>query len=281
MDIYCSLYLIRTNPFTNMHRRNQPGNFSRRSSLGVRLSGRDAIELLEVIQRSLLCVSKEDLADLFPLIQVICPFDYACGMLGYSEEGHIIVKDKFNFSYPTEFIKVYNSRDYFQVDTVVKENFAAYRLQCWDIKRKRPSQPEHLVSFAANFNIKSGFASGSGPFGRGKYGSLFSFANLSNKKMDKRTEAVLEVLIPHLHLAFSQVCDKKQVDNVPISISKREREVLDWMKQGKSSWDISRILGISQSTVNFHIYNVMQKVGTSNRPQTIAVAARMGLIDLD
>jgi hypothetical protein len=79
-----------------LHRRNQPGNFSRRSSLGVRLSGRDAIQLLEVIQRSLFCVSQEDLADLFPLIQAICPFD-ACGMSGYSEEEHIIVKDKFNF----------------------------------------------------------------------------------------------------------------------------------------------------------------------------------------
>lgn len=264
-----------------MQRRNQPRNFSSPSPLRSRLSGRDAVDLLEVIHRSLFCISKEDLVDLFPFIQVICPFDYACGILGYSEKEHIIVKDKFNFSYPVEFLKGYNSRDYFQVDTVVKENFATYKLQCWDIHRKRPSQPEHLISFAANFNMKSGFAHGSGPFGRGKYGSLFSFANVSNKKTDKRTETILEILIPHLHLAFSQVGDQKQIDSIPIMISKRERDVLDWMKQGKSSWDISVILGISQSTVNFHIYNIMRKIGTSNRPQTIAVAARMGLIDLD
>jgi LuxR family quorum-sensing system transcriptional regulator SolR len=43
---------------------------------------------------------------------------------------------------------------------------------------------------------------------------------------------------------------------------------------------MSVILGISESTVNFHVYNIMQKLGATNRPQTVAVAARLGLIDL-
>jgi LuxR family transcriptional regulator, quorum-sensing system regulator CviR len=264
-----------------MNTRNEPENISNGSSLSSRLSGRDAIALLELIHRSVSCISKENLVDLFPMVQGVCPFDYACAMLGYRDEEGVIVTEKVNFSYPIEFLKQYTSRNYFQVDAVVKENFATYKLQCWDVNRKRPSQPEELIAFAANFNIKSGFAHGSKPFGRGKYGSLFSFANSSNKKMDRRTETVLEILIPHLHLALSKVCDKRQSDNPPVAISAREREVLNWLKQGKSSWDISSILGISQRTVNFHIYNIMQKLGTINRPQTIAIAARMGLIDLD
>ena len=61
-------------------------------------------------------------------------------------------------------------------------------------------------------------------------------------------------------------------------VSKREGEVLYWVKEGKTSGDISMILGITERTVNFHIYNIMEKLGVVNRPQMIAVAAQLGLI---
>ncbi len=64
-------------------------------------------------------------------------------------------------------------------------------------------------------------------------------------------------------------------------ISKREKQVLGWLKLGKSSWDISVILGISERTVYFHVSNIMKKLGASNRPQAVAIATRLGLIDND
>jgi DNA-binding CsgD family transcriptional regulator len=64
-------------------------------------------------------------------------------------------------------------------------------------------------------------------------------------------------------------------------LSDREKEVLNWLKQGKSSWEISVIFGISERTVNYHIYNIMEKLQTTNRAQAVAVATRLGLIDLD
>ncbi len=64
-------------------------------------------------------------------------------------------------------------------------------------------------------------------------------------------------------------------------LSKREKEILNWLKKGKTSWDISVILGISQNTVNFHVYNIMRKLGIVNRPQAVAVATHLGLIGTD
>jgi len=43
---------------------------------------------------------------------------------------------------------------------------------------------------------------------------------------------------------------------------------------------MSVILRISESTVNFHVYNIMQKLGAINRPQAVAVATHLGLIEL-
>ena len=68
--------------------------------------------------------------------------------------------------------------------------------------------------------------------------------------------------------------------NLP-PISKREKEVLKWLRKGKSSWDISVILEISERTVNFHINNVMKKFDSITRTQAVATAVENALIDLD
>ncbi len=58
-------------------------------------------------------------------------------------------------------------------------------------------------------------------------------------------------------------------------LSPREREVLEWLKLGKTSWDISVILRISERTVNYHVQNIIHKLGTVNRMQAVSVAANL------
>jgi len=62
------------------------------------------------------------------------------------------------------------------------------------------------------------------------------------------------------------------------SLSMREKEVLKWLKMGKSSWDISKILDISERTVNFHITNIMNKLDAMTRTQAVAISIEKGLI---
>jgi len=61
-------------------------------------------------------------------------------------------------------------------------------------------------------------------------------------------------------------------------LSNREKEVLKWLKEGKRSWDISRILHISRNTVNFHIKNLLEKLNVVNRTQAVSEALRRGII---
>jgi PAS domain S-box-containing protein len=61
-------------------------------------------------------------------------------------------------------------------------------------------------------------------------------------------------------------------------LSQREKEILNWVMQGKSSWDISTIINISESTVKFHINNLMKKLGAVNRAHAVAIAMREDLI---
>ena len=62
-------------------------------------------------------------------------------------------------------------------------------------------------------------------------------------------------------------------------LSDRERDCLSWAALGKSSWEIGRILSISENTVVFHIKNAMRKLGVSNRVLAAAKAIELGLIE--
>jgi DNA-binding CsgD family transcriptional regulator len=62
------------------------------------------------------------------------------------------------------------------------------------------------------------------------------------------------------------------------TFSKREKEILLWMADGKTSKDIARILFISEDTVIVHRKNMMLKSGSSNVAALIAFAFRHGII---
>jgi LuxR family quorum sensing-dependent transcriptional regulator len=62
-----------------------------------------------------------------------------------------------------------------------------------------------------------------------------------------------------------------------IHLTGRERDALAWVAEGKSDWEISRILGVSETTVRFHVDNGRKKLGAVNRAQAVArlAAARL------
>lgn len=66
-------------------------------------------------------------------------------------------------------------------------------------------------------------------------------------------------------------------DAPDIQLTARERDALAWVAEGKSDWEISVILGLSESTVRFHVDNARKKLGAVNRAQAVAriAAARM------
>jgi DNA-binding CsgD family transcriptional regulator len=49
------------------------------------------------------------------------------------------------------------------------------------------------------------------------------------------------------------------------TLTAREREVLEWLGQGKSNGEIGIILGISTHTVKRHVERVLAKTGAENR----------------
>ncbi len=243
------------------------------------ISGNDAVGLLELIHECLSCKGEDDFRELFPKLGELFPYDFAASVLGLHDnlKGPVIIHG-INISFPEEWVREYYSRNFHQISTVLRENFMTYKLQYIDNTWGKCG-PQEIISLCKDFGIRTGYYHGSRPLAPEQYGSIFTFAG-SSMTFEIRTAAILELLVPHLHMAYSRIFNIEPSKNNKTILSTREREVLDWLKQGKSSWEISVILSISESTVNYHVYNIMRKLGAVNRPQAVAIATHMGIIAL-
>lgn len=63
-------------------------------------------------------------------------------------------------------------------------------------------------------------------------------------------------------------------------LTPRESEVLRWVANGKSAWEIGEILHIAKRTVDEHVQTAVRKLGAANRTHGVAIALRDGIIKL-
>ena len=63
------------------------------------------------------------------------------------------------------------------------------------------------------------------------------------------------------------------------TLTRRQRECLTWVEQGKSSSDIGVILGLSPETVNEHVGEACRRLGVRTRIQAVVAARASGLFE--
>lgn len=63
-------------------------------------------------------------------------------------------------------------------------------------------------------------------------------------------------------------------------LTKREREVLVWVANGKSYWETGQILGISEGTVRIHLASIRKKLNAANTTNAVAKALHQKTIVL-
>lgn len=79
-------------------------------------------------------------------------------------------------------------------------------------------------------------------------------------------EAALRILMP------------RQPDPSLPSLTPRELESLRWTMEGKTAWEVGRVLGITERTAALHVNNATHKLGCINKHQAVLKAIRLGLL---
>ncbi|NOZ25563.1 MAG: hypothetical protein GXO94_05680, partial [Nitrospirae bacterium] len=189
-----------------------------------------------------------------------------------------------NLGFPEEYVQIY--RHHFFEDPVFgiwllkQKPFIFSKKYCANPKRLLKS---HLNCIAINFDFQTrrGIFHGLAEIGS-RFGSYFTFSR-PNERLGRRHAYIMELLIPHLHHALVRVLkmnEKPARVNEGSSLTKRELEVLRWTREGKTGWEISVIMKISENTVRFHIKNILTKLNAVNKTHAVAKAIEYGWIDL-
>lgn len=97
--------------------------------------------------------------------------------------------------------------------------------------------------------------------------------SISSEEIELRLQMLVQMALTTL-LRF----EHETVMPPEMKFSKREREILKWTAEGKTSAEIAIILSISENTVNFHQKNMQKKFNAPNKIQIACYAAATGLI---
>jgi DNA-binding CsgD family transcriptional regulator len=209
--------------------------------------------------------------------------EVAFGALTYQERlhlpGHPAPAIAMNF--PEHWRNHYFEKKYYEVDPVVRRTPTLPGPFLWSqlAERFRLHPNEQLVlDEAREAGLKNGLSVPLfGPWGRV---AVVSFASRFDDADPIRRMGYLHALASQFHVAFAGLAQGVESSRPPVELSAREKDCLRWTAEGKSSWDIGMILGISENTINFHIKNAMRKLETTSRTVAVVKAIRLNLIEL-
>lgn len=65
-----------------------------------------------------------------------------------------------------------------------------------------------------------------------------------------------------------------------VRLTRRELECLNWVRDGKTYAEMAEIMGIAYKTVDFHMQNIMNKLGATNKIMAVVIALQRGILRL-
>lgn len=98
----------------------------------------------------------------------------------------------------------------------------------------------------------------------------FSLVSVTSPENGSNFDKLVEEYQHEVHLMSIYLHSKMQARisqdaAEQINLTSREVECLLWTAHGKTAWEISMILKISEATVNYHLKNAMRKLGVHSK----------------
>jgi len=117
------------------------------------------------------------------------------------------------------------------------------------------------------------------PCSRGEVAAMIAVADNGERSpsdFQKSMGPEFSVLAAHFHKQLIKLFAADPSDEAAVTV--RELECLKWIALGKTAWEASVILGISERTVRFHLNSAREKLCCINTTQAVARAVSAHLI---
>jgi LuxR family quorum sensing-dependent transcriptional regulator len=182
--------------------------------------------------------------------------------------------------WPDDWGAHYLEQRHYLNDRVVRHAMASPRPMHWrEAKNRGDLDPEErrLFGEASEFGLKDGFVTPLHLID----GAVASVSITSRERLDLSPgdHAALRLLSIY-YCSFGLKLKREQERLLRVHLTARQRECLQWVRAGKSSWEIGEIIGIAERTVNFHIEEACRRLNVQTRHQAAIEAIVQGLISL-
>jgi len=183
---------------------------------------------------------------------------------------------------PDGYQDAYMEKRWDRIDPVVACSLRALRPFYWsDVIERTPLSDAQLrfLNECRELKVHSGVVF---PFhGPGHRIDIMSISRRVGEQPDPARTSFLHAISVQTwdrYLELSQ--EQPFLDTEGLLLTDRELEILRRCKDGKTRAEIGEILSISHKTVEFHLRNIMNKLGANNQVTAIVIALQRGLMEL-
>ncbi|MGN2485909.1 LuxR family transcriptional regulator AbaR [Acinetobacter calcoaceticus] len=205
-------------------------------------------------------------------------FDYcAYGMqspLSIAEPKTIMLNN-----YPEAWQKRYVKQQYVRVDPTVQHCMLSLQPLVWSSQSANTQSQKDFWEEACSYGLNVGWAQSSRDFiGTRGMLTLARSADQLSEKEQKAQYTNMFWLSQTVHSSIAKIVNDAEFAQFNLYLTNREKEVLRWTAEGKTSAEIAQILGVTERTVNFHLCNSMQKLNVNNKISAAIRAVMLGIL---
>jgi LuxR family transcriptional regulator, quorum-sensing system regulator BjaR1 len=172
--------------------------------------------------------------------------------------------------WPVEWFELYNRENLSAVDPVPRHCFNTLNPFEWkDVPydRERNVAAHNVMMRARDFRFHEGFCI---PIHYDDATGAISMAG-ERPYLDAETKSALHLMSVFTHGRL-RALTRSGPQGPSRRLSETEAEVLRWAARGKTAWETSRILGISERNVRWHLEEAQRKLMAPNKTATVARA---------
>jgi LuxR family quorum sensing-dependent transcriptional regulator len=215
---------------------------------------------------------------------VISQFERMIGELGFHAyimagiplAGQSLQQTTIANGWPAEWFELYNRENLSAVDPVPRHCFNTLNPFEWNeapYDRERDPAAHRVMQRAQDFRFNDGFCI---PIHYDNETGAISIAG-ERPELDPETKSALHLMSVFTHSRLRALAKPKPGEPMR-RLTGTEAEVLRWAARGKTAWETSQILHISERNVRWHLEEAQRKLMTKNKTATVAVALVNGEI---
>lgn len=184
--------------------------------------------------------------------------------------------------FPSGFLETYLQQRWHHVDPTIGYALLAVRPFHW----RNVARDTHLSREQLDF-LKDAKRMGveapvivpfAGPGGRRE---VVTFGERRSGAADPARIPILQAMCSQTWCRYADLTGRSLTGEHDVQdLTSKELDILQWIKHGKSNAEIAEILPLSVKTIEYHVGNILRKLGAANRTTAVVIAIRHCLLAL-